>query len=66
MTDKEPTRNPCEVCGKPAEQLDAIFCNACFYSGAHMAKALREGITLEYADGSSETIQSPRTGKENE
>ena len=49
--------NNCDVCGNQAEQKDAIYCNACFYSGKHMEKALREGITLEYSDGTIETIK---------
>lgn len=54
----------CKVCATPIPvSKPEVFCAPCFTSGTHMAQSLERGITLEYQDGTQETIRASHRTK---
>lgn len=47
----------CDCCNKRPAMPDAVYCAQCIRSGEYMMKTLREGLVIEYIDGSSVTYE---------
>jgi recombinational DNA repair protein RecR len=47
-------RTTCINCGKPSEEF---LCQSCVDAGDRLEKLLREGISIGYSDGTTETIK---------